>query len=241
MWISTPIGGRPADVFIPEAPPAPGAVLYLHGYGEEHLSDNDVFTACFEKFRLRVVAPRGGTGWWLDQLHPHFDSRQTPMHYLLHDVTGWIEAQWDVSPPQIALIGVSMGGQAALNLAYRHALRFPIVAALSPAIDFDQLYGKGYGIEDMFPSAEAARQETVTLHLHPLNWPKHQFFSSDPLDQFWHTGSERLASKLRSSGVPFQGDLQTSHGGHGWQYFNAMAERTVGFVAEGLQKESKSS
>lgn len=235
MWTQTEIGSRPAEVFLPAGGVASQALLYLHGYGEERLSENEVFSGLFDKWELPVVAPRGGKCWWLDVISPSFDPVQTPVRYLLDQVIPWIASEWKVTLPHIGLLGVSMGGQGVLNLAYRQALRFPVVAALSPAIDFDLLHGKGYGIEEMFPTAEAARQETVTLHLHPLNWPKHQLFCSDPLDSFWHVGSERLASKLQSSGVPFQSDLLTSSGGHGWPYFNAQAERAVDFVGAALR------
>jgi len=234
MWTQTEIGNRPVELFIPATGVSSQAVLYLHGHGEERLSGNDVFTHWLEAFQLPVVAPRGGPCWWLDVLSPGFDPEQTPVRYLLDQVVPWMETEWKITPPQIGLLGVSMGGQGVLNLAYRHALRFPVVAALSPAINFDQIHGRGFGVEEMFPDAEAARQETATLHLHPLNWPRQQFFCSDRSDRFWHAGSECLASKLQSSGVPFQSDLQTSVGGHGWPYFNAMAERAIGFLAEAL-------
>jgi len=237
MWERVRIAGHSADVLTPGQGPYPGAVLYLHGYGGETLAENPVFTECFEKYHLPVVSPVGGACWWLDTLCHEFDVQQTPMQFLRQDVTTWMEGRWGIAAPYIALLGVSMGGQGALNLAYRHARQFPIVASMSPAIDFDQIYGKGFGIEELFPDAEAARQETVVLHLHPLNWPRHQFLCSDPQDFLWHTGSERLASKLMSSGVPFQRDLTTSYGGHGWRYFNAMADRVVRFLAEALQKE----
>lgn len=238
MWSQHHLNGRRLDLFNPTSEPSPGAVIYLHGHAGESLTTNATFTHEFEKHGLRVVAPHCGPCWWLDIPSPAFDPEQTPVRFLLDDVIPWIAETWGVHPPHIALLGVSMGGQGALNLSYRNALRFPIVAALSPAIDFDLIHGRGLGIEDLFPDPESARQQTVVLHLHPLNWPKAQFFASDPKDAFWHAGSERLASKLASSGVPFQSDLQTSHGGHGWDYFNAMAGPAVEHIATALQNQS---
>lgn len=234
MWKQVEISGKPADVFTPGSPPFPGAVIYLHGYAGESLRGNEVFTQLFRKCHLPIVCPMGGHCWWLETLCPEFDAHQTPLQFVSNAVTSWIEKEWNLAPPRIALLGVSMGGQGVLNLSYRQATRFPIVAALSPAIDFDQIYGCGFGVEEIFADAEEARQETAVLHLHPLNWPRHQFFCSDPQDRTWHAGSERLASKLASSGVPFQCDLQTTQGGHGWPYFNAMAEKTVEFLATAL-------
>ena len=237
MWQTTEIAGRPADILTPEsATPYSGAVIYLHGYSGESLRGHVEFTDRLLHAGLPVVCPSGGHSWWLDVPSPEFASGLTPMQYLIQHVTPWIAANWHVEPPSIALLGVSMGAQGALNLAYRHALKYPVVAAISPAIDFDRIYGKGFFVEELFESAEQARQETVALHLHPLNWPKHQFFCSDPLDRNWHDGSLRLASKLISSGVPFERDLETSHGGHGWPYFNQMAATAIDHIVHGLRR-----
>ena len=234
MWTETTISGRPAEVFDPPDAKSESAVIYLHGYAGESLKENEVWTSLFAKERLRVVRPEGGPCWWLDALSPDFDDTQTPMSYLRHDVMSWIAEQWGARSPRVALLGVSMGGQGALNLAYRHGREFPVVAALSPAIDFHRIYGEGFRVEAIFDDAEAARMETAVLNLHPMNWPRFQFFCSDPKDRLWHEGSERLASKLSSSGVPFESDLRTSRGGHGWEYFNAMAEQAITFVSRSL-------
>lgn len=235
MWEQVEIAGRPADAFTPGPGPYPGAVLYLHGYAGESLQQSAEFTSLLEQERLPVICPQGGKSWWLPVTTPEFPD-QSPLDYLRNEVTPWAQARWGLSSRQLALLGVSMGGQGALQLAYRHALEYPVVVAISPAIDFDRIYGRGYSVEEIFPDAEAARQETVTLHLHPLNWPKSQFFCSDPLDQNWHEGCDRLASKLSSSGVPFECELGASQGGHGWEYFNFMAPRAVDFIVRGLRR-----
>ncbi|WP_437187264.1 alpha/beta hydrolase-fold protein [Planctomicrobium sp. SH668] len=236
MWTTQLISGRQADVYIPSSGSTEKACIYLHGYSGETLTMNETFTEQFERHQLAVVAPHGGPCWWLDKISPAFDQEQAPATYVTTDLVNWISEQWNVSLPGIGLLGVSMGGQGVLNIAYRNALRFPVVAAISPAIDFDSIYGAGFGIEEIFENAEAARQETAVLHLHPLNWPKHQLFVSDPLDACWHHGSERLASKLSSSGIRFESDLTTSQGGHGWPYFNLMAERVIAFISTHLSK-----
>ena len=43
--------------------------------------------------------------------------------------------------------------------------------------------------------------------------------------------------KLWSLGVPFECDLETDAGGHSFDYFCHMAERSVGFLAERLERE----
>ena len=43
--------------------------------------------------------------------------------------------------------------------------------------------------------------------------------------------------KLYSLGIPHECDLETEGGGHGFQYYNKMAEQAVGFLAQRLAKE----
>ncbi|MEX0717393.1 MAG: alpha/beta hydrolase-fold protein [Planctomycetaceae bacterium] len=237
-WRTIEIGGKAADVYEPRSGSAGGAddaaILHLHGHGLATLKDNAPFTAEFEKHGLRVVCPHGARSWWLDRVCAEFDPHVTPRRHLLDAVVPWIAERWGIEPPRIGLTGVSMGGQGALLLAYRHPRTFPVVAAISPAVDFHIWHGRGLPLDEMCATREDARQETATLHLHPLNWPKHQLIVCDPGDEDWFEGIERLASKLRSTGIPFEHDLETRHGGHGWPYFEHMAERVVGFVADRL-------
>ena len=76
----------------------------------------------------------------------------------------------------------------------------------------------------------------IILNLHPLNWPRHMFFCCDPDDVDWYPGSDRLAMKLGSSGIMYECDLETRNGGHSWEYFDHMAPKVVGFVAERLDQ-----
>ena len=176
MWTNLEIDGKSAEAYIPDERIPRRAILYLHAHGEERLSEKPEVTELFGRFRTPVLAPRGAKSWWLDTICQDFDLAITPMQYLRKNVVAWINENWDVQPPHIGLLGISMGGQGALNLAYRHALTFPIVAAISSALELHKAYGHGFPIDDMFASAEEARQQSVTLHLHPLNWPKYQFF-----------------------------------------------------------------
>ena len=114
-----------------------------------------------------------------------------------------------------------------------------MVAAISPAIDYHVKLQEGVDetLSLMYRDPEEARQDTAILHIHPLNWPRHQFFCCDPADHRWWDSADRLRMKLASLGVPFECDLETSAGGHGFGYYNCMAERAIGFLAERLEQE----
>lgn len=237
-WSQFTIDGKTADVFEPSRVSEHGyAVLFLHGHGLFTLKDNPVYTAELEQRGWRCVCPHGKRSWWGDRVCAEFDSQITPQTYLRESVLPWFAESWGVAPPRIALLGVSMGGQGALKLAYRSPEQFPVVAALAPAIDFHNWHGRGLPLDDLYESAEEARQDTVTLLLHPLNWPRHQLLLCDPADTEWLEGVERLASKLDSTGIPFERDFTTSHGGHSWDYFNHVAPKVMEFFQERLDKE----
>jgi len=40
-------------------------------------------------------------------------------------------------------------------------------------------------------------------------------------------------------GIPHECDLETTAGGHGFDYYNAMAPRAVSFLVERLEKERR--
>jgi S-formylglutathione hydrolase len=160
------------------------------------------------------------------------------MEYLREDLLPALKESLNVTPPQVGLLGIGMGGQGALMLSYRFPRQFPVVAALAPAIDFHQLVPQDDPLlTEVFGGREWARQHTPILHVHPLNWPPHQFFCCDPTDYAWFDSSDRLRMKLNSIGIPCTCDLDTSGGGHSWNYFNLMMPRAIQFVLDGLERE----
>ena len=236
-WKTVEIAGKVADVYEPLQPNENGnVVLHLHGHGLETLKDNAAYSAELERYGLPAICPHGQRSWWTDVVCAEFDSELTPIQFLREHVVPYIADRWDIRPPAIGLTGISMGGQGALQLAYRFARDFPVVATISPAIDFHNWHGRGLPIDDMFANKEAARQATATLQLHPLNWPRHQLLVCDPADEEWFEGCERLSSKLYSSGIPFESDFKSTNGGHCWDYFDLMAGPVMKFVAERLEQ-----
>ena len=236
-WSVAKIAGKSADVFEPPGEQTPrSAVIYLHDADLQTPVGDDVLTGLFTRFGLRCICPHGGQSWWLDRVSREFDAAVSPMTFVREQILPWIKSRWQLTPPGIGLLGTGMGGQGALQLAYRHARTFPVVAAMSPVVDFHLLHGQGGPLDELFPNREAARQQTATLHLHPLNWPPHQLFVCPPDDPLGHEGCQRLASKLASIGIPFESDLETSRSGGPGDYERQTAQRCVSFVAEALSK-----
>ena len=45
--------------------------------------------------------------------------------------------------------------------------------------------------------------------------------------------------KLAALGIPHERDLETTGGGHGFDYYNRMVPRAIAFIAERLEKEAR--
>lgn len=240
-WLEDTIADHPCDVYEPPQRNEAGFVLlYLHGVHLGRLVDKQPFIEQFARHGLPVVAPVTQRSWWTDIICEEFDRNITAERHVLDNVLPFIESRFGAVSPQIGLWGTSMGGQGALRFAYKYPDTFPVVAAISPAIDYYTRYYEGdETIPLMYSEPEAARQDSATLHVHPLNWPRHQFFCCDPTDDRWLESSDRLRMKLYSLGIPHECDLETVGGGHGYQYYNVMAEKAIGFLAERLEKERR--
>lgn len=237
----TDVAGHPCEVFEPaERNPHGYAVIYLHGVHENFLHDKPVFTAELDRLGLPALCPRTRRSWWSNRICPEFDATLTAERHVLDNILPYAEQRFGSRPPTLALLGTSMGGQGALRFSFKHPRTFPIVAAISPAIDHHLRWNEGdETLAAMYEDREAVRQDTATLHVHPLNWPRNLWFCCDPTDYPWHESAERLRSKLVALGIPHQCDLETTGGGHGFAYYNRMAAKAFAFIAERLEAERR--
>jgi S-formylglutathione hydrolase FrmB len=238
-WSKIELAGHDCEIYEPPRPSPHGyVVIYLHGVHLNRLSDQPSFVRQFDRHGLRVICPRTARSWWTDKICEEFDSFITAERYVVEKVLGWLDEHWHATPSRIALLGTSMGGQGALRISFKHPRTFPIVAAISPAIDYHLRMDEGdETLPLMYPDKESARQDTATLHVHPLNWPRNTWFCCDPSDFRWHESAERLRMKLAALGIPHECDLESSGGGHSFEYYNGMAEKAVDFIAARLESE----
>lgn len=239
-WEQVEIAGKPADVYQPPAGARPRfGVLYLHDLDLVALRDRPAFTQLFAALNLSCVCPHGQRSWWADRVCPEFDPAISAERYLLQSIVPYFHQHWELGPRAVGLLGIGMGGQGALRLAFKHPAEFPVVAAIAPAIEYHELYGQGSPLDDMYDSKEQCRQDTAIMHVPPHHPPPHVFFCIDPEDAGWFRGNDRLHSKLGALGVPHEIDFTTRAGGHSWDYYNHMAGRAVRFLHAGLEQESR--
>lgn len=239
-WSNVTISGKPAAVYQPAAAARPRfGILYLHDQNGQTLQDRPAYTSLFDQLSLVCICPLSARSWWTDRVLPEFDPVQSAERYLLESVLPYLKEHWSLGPPGIGLLGVGMGGQGALRLAFKHPERFPVVAAVAAALDYHELYDRDPVLRVLYDSKEQCRQDTALLHVHPSSYPAHIFFAADPTDALWYRGNDRLDEKLNALGIPHQADLQTPAGGHGSDYYNRMADAAVQFVHHGLEQQSR--
>lgn len=238
-WTEERVGGHPCDLYEPPQRNPHGFVLvYLHGVHLQRLRDHEAYVRELARLGLPLVAPVTQRSWWTDRRCLEFDPERSAERHVLDQVLPFVRERFAAVPPRIGLFGTSMGGQGALRFAYKHPHLFPVVAAVSPAIDYQSRYREGDPvIRAMYRDEEDVRQDTATLHVHPLNWPRHQFLCCDPEDERWFESADRLHMKLYSLGIPHETEFDVSAGGHGFGYYDVMAPRVIAFLAERLERE----
>ena len=138
-WSQVEIAGHICRVFEPAEPSPHGyMVIYLHCSRSASLRAYPAFVEQFERHGLRVVEPVTGQSWWTDRIWPEFDPQISAEAYVLRRVVPYVAERWGARPPRLALLGVSMGGQGALRMAYKHPDVFPTVVAIAPAIEYQK-------------------------------------------------------------------------------------------------------
>lgn len=239
-WEQLEVAGHPCEVYEPpERNPHGYAVLYLHDLDQAGLRDKPVFAAELARRGMPAIAPITRRSWWSDRICREFDPRLTAERHVVDNLAPFAASRFGAAAPRLALVGVGMGGQGALRLSFKHPNRFPICAAIAPAIDFQRsFYDEEDGtLPEMYADPESARQDTATLHVHPLNWPRNIYFAADPADHRWHDSAEKLRMKLSALGIPHDCDLETTAGGRAGEYEDLMAAKAFEFISERLERE----
>jgi S-formylglutathione hydrolase len=227
-WSSATIGNKPADVFEPSQARPRFGVLFLHDQDGVTLRDDPTYTPLLDAAGLVCVCPFGDRAWWSDRICPTFDPLVSAERYLLDDVVPYFSEGWEIGPRGIGLLGVGMGGQGALRLAFKYPQTFTVVAGIASALDCHELYGQETPLDGMYDSKEQCRQDTATLHLHPTLYPPHILYAVDPNDP-WYRGNDRLHEKMNALGVPHELEFT----------MEGVAERAMRFIVAGLETESR--
>ena len=236
-WKREDIDGHPCDLFFPSQPNRYGyTIIYLHDLSMQGWKGCTNFDHVFDQFGLRVIAPDVKRSWWSDKICMEFDEMRSAQNYLLESLMPWLNANWEILPPRIGLLGTGMGGQGSLRFGFKYPDLFPVVSAINPAIDHQSCWWEPESfLDQMYVSEEAVRQDTATLHIHPLYWPRNIWFCSD---SDWLESGQRLQMKLSALGIPHEAELDPTDQSPN-EYEQQMATPAVEFLMERLEAERR--
>jgi hypothetical protein len=243
LWTDCDVAGHAVEVFSPplEEGRPPGLILHLRDLDDVAPSQHMAWRRACEASALPVVSVAGGTTWWLDRVVDVFDKDRSPEAFVTGPLTAWVRERFATPAGALAVVGQGSGGQGALRLAYRHPTLFPVAAAVLPTIDFHRTMETGEPGSDtlwkLFGDVEVARQQTAILHVHPLNWPRHQAFWAHAGDLRASDAAERLHSKLIALGIFHEAELAGRVEGGAWLESAALA--AVRFAVERLERDAR--
>jgi putative tributyrin esterase len=211
---------------------APGrrlpVVYLLHGGGggfRDWTNDSDV--ARFAESGLILLMPEGNSSYYTNAVDPPQDRYED---YIVDDLISEVESRFPVATGRSnrAIIGVSMGGFGAVNLALRHPDLFSFVGGISSAIDvprrafslkrwqqsrhYDSIFGS--------PGSQTRRDNDPFVLARTANPEAAPYFFLTCGEQEGLLPANReFAALLKARHFP--SEFHTVAGGHDWNQWNA--------------------
>jgi hypothetical protein len=223
-WAQTTIADHPVRYGMPSKRQGVFALLYLHDVDGRTLEEVPGATELFEQLPWPIICPQVGPTWWLD------------LQWLRESLVPWIHSTFQTPHRGIALLGIGMGGQGALQLGFAHGDQFPVVVSMQAAIAFEQLYGQGTVLDQCFTSPEHARQYTAGMMVNPRLTSKALALIAHPNDALWFRGNDRLHEKLVAMGVEHHSHLTGDGSPQWWREQFRWASQ---YIQQAMQAESR--
>ena len=174
---------------------------------------------------LGVLTVDAGPSWWA--------TRGPTPAWFAESLRPWLGERTS------GLVGVGVGGQGALRVAYGRGDRWACAAAVAPACDLGRWHGRGSGLDDEFATADDARQAEAPLFYNPLSSTRAQLIWCDPRDEACAPSAMRAVSKVASSGGPVDADLETEAGDGRDAYVAARAGELAAWAAAALKRAAE--
>jgi len=216
-------------------------VYLLHGRGGGYRDwSNYSDVARFAESGLLLVMPEGGSSYYTNAVDPSQDRYED---YIVHDLIADLSSRFPVAEGRgnRAIIGVSMGGFGAVNLALHHPDMFVFVGGISSAVDAPQ---RAFTIKRLQQSRHF--NAIFGAHGSPTRRDNDPFIlvrAADPgtAPYFFLTcgGQEGLLPTNREfAGLlaqrHFSYEFHTVPGGHDWNQWNAWLPAVFRSLAEHL-------
>ena len=221
----------PYRVYLPASRPSEKkfpAVYLLHGGGADYRSwSNDSDVAQYARPGLILVMPEGDESYYMNEVgtpRNKFDD------YITHDLIADVEHRFPARSDREgrAVVGISMGGFAAVDYALMHPTLFAFAGALSPSIDVPfrrfnvRRIGQWWKFRNIFgPVGSKVRSDRNPFQLVRTVNPKQTPYlyltagEHEPLLE----PNQRFVALLQRHGFAYE--FHTKSGGHDWSEWNA--------------------
>jgi len=203
-------------------------VYLLHGNGESYRAwSNYSGVAQYAARGLILVMVEGNSSYYMNAVEKPRDKYED---YLIRDLIADVEARFPAKPSRAsrAIVGVSMGGFAAVTLALRHSDLFTFAGAISPAIDVPERRftwrraSQWWGFHSIFGpwrSAErAARDPFALVRLADVKAVPYFYLTAGEQEPLLEP-IQRFAGRLQARGIEYE--FHTKPGGHDWGEWDA--------------------
>jgi S-formylglutathione hydrolase FrmB len=221
----------PYRVFFPtNLPPSEKlpVVYLLHGGGGSYRSwSNDSDASHYALKGLILVMPDGDESYFMNEVE---SPREKYEDYITKDLIADVERRFPARTDRAgrAIVGISMGGFAAVKYAFSHPELFIFVAALSPSIDVPfrhynvRRLGQWWKFRTIFGPAgskeRAARDPSTLIRTANVQATPFIYLTAGQQEPLL-APNRQFAAVLKRHGIEYE--FYTEPGGHNWSQWNA--------------------
>jgi S-formylglutathione hydrolase FrmB len=203
-------------------------VYLLHGNGGGFKDwSNNSYVARYAAKGLILVMPEGGGSYFMNAVEKPRDRYED---FVTRDLVGDVGTRFPVRMDREgrAVVGVSMGGFAAVTLALRHPEMFVFSGAISPAIDVPERHftwrraAQWWGFRTIFgpwESAERSARDPFVLARSADVREVTYFYLTAGEQEPLQEPIRRFAERLHARGIAYE--FHTKPGGHDWAEWDA--------------------
>ncbi|MBW8331152.1 MAG: esterase family protein [Prolixibacteraceae bacterium] len=198
-------------------------VYLLHGYGGNHLdwiNKAKGFEKASDIYNMIIVCPDGGiSSWYWDSPVDKTFRYET---YISDELVKSVDAKYKTIKDRKgrAISGLSMGGQGALYLAFRHQNVFGAVGSMSGGVDirpFPNSWDMAKRLGTYADQSEHWEKNTLINMLNLLTPNSLAIIIDCGTEDFFYKVNENLHEQLLYCNIPH--DYITRSGVHNWPYW----------------------